>query len=85
MEIFERYKNHDIFQENMTIEHVLPDNEAIENYQIGNLLPLEDHLNQKCSNMSFMEKLYIYQDSNYKTTRDFAKRYLQNKNFDPGV
>ena len=83
LEIFERYKNHDTFQENMTIEHVLPDSEAIENCQIGNLLPLEDYLNQKCGNIPFEEKLHVYQDSNYKTTRDFAKRYLQNINFNP--
>lgn len=83
LEIFERYKNHGNFQDNMTIEHVLPDSEEIENCQIGNLLPLEDYLNRKCGNMPLEEKLHVYQDSNYKMTRDFAKRYLQNINFNP--
>lgn len=83
LEIFEMYKNHDIFQENMTIEHILPDNETIENCQIGNLLPLEYELNQKCDNKPLAKKLDIYQESNYKTTRNFAKYCLQNKDFDP--
>ena len=83
LELFERYKNHGNFQDNMTIEHVLPDSEEIENCQIGNLLPLEDYLNRKCGNMPLEEKLHVYQDSNYKMTRDFAKRYLQNINFNP--
>lgn len=83
LELFERYKNHGNFQANMTIEHVLPDSEKIENCQIGNLLPLEDYLNRKCGNMPLEEKLHVYQDSNYKMTRDFAKRYLQNINFNP--
>lgn len=61
--------------EAFTIEHILPDSQAQENSIIGNLLMLEERLNAKCKDKSLKEKLPIYAESRYATTRAFAKRY----------
>ena len=66
--------------EEFTIEHILPDSQAQENSIIGNLLMLEHGLNGKCKDKSLEEKLPIYSESRFATTRAFAKRYA-NGNF----
>ena len=58
-----------------TIEHALPDSDAQENALIGNLLLLEDNLNARCKNKPLNEKLPIYAESRFVTTRAFARRY----------
>jgi len=77
LEIFERYYNHGNCAEEFTIEHVLPDGASMENGQIGNLLPLEEHLNKRCRDKSLAEKLPILEESSYFTTRKFCKRYAE--------
>ena len=75
LEIFERHNNHGNFAEDFTIEHILPDGVSLENSQIGNLLPLEAHLNKRCQTKPLAEKLSIYAESSYFTARMFCKRY----------
>lgn len=59
-----------------TIEHVLNDAGTEDNSIIGNLLPLEATLNtNKLSEKTFEEKLDVYENSKYATTRAFVKRY----------
>lgn len=58
-----------------TIEHALPDSDAQENALIGNLLLLEDNLNARCKNKPLNEKIPIYAESRFVTTRAFARRY----------
>lgn len=61
--------------EDFTIEHALPDSAAELNSMIGNLLPLEVHLNERCKDLPLKEKLPIYAESRFATTRSFANRY----------
>lgn len=58
-----------------TIEHMLPDSEKIEHSQIGNLIPLEDVLNERCGAKPLTEKFEIYGESNFKSARNTAARY----------
>lgn len=67
--------------EAFTIEHVLPDAQAPENALIGNLLPLERNLNEKCKDKVLTEKLPYYKRSQFKTTIEFAERY-ENQTFE---
>lgn len=83
LEVLERYENNDYCKENFTIEHILDDSLAVENALIGNLIPLEKELNRKCIAKSFREKCLIYQDSNYKTARNFSKIYKSKDEFNP--
>lgn len=64
-----------------TIEHVLPDSASADNALVGNMLLLEPRLNARCANKKLDEKLPIYMESNFATTRAFAGRYLK-KDFD---
>ena len=75
LEVFERYYNHGYCADNFTIEHVLPDSSNNENGQIGNLLPLEEHLNKRCEDKNLTEKLIILAESSYFTTRMFCSRF----------
>lgn len=82
LEIIEKYiSQHDDIPE-ITIEHILPDAEGINNSQIGNLIPLESHLNERCGTKPFVEKLKIYEESCYSSARGIAQRYKE-KNFIP--
>lgn len=84
LEVFERYKNNGVCDENFTIEHILPDSESIENGMIGNLIPLEEHLNARCKDKPFEEKVPIYAQSEYNSSRMLSKRYSGGE-FDPKV
>lgn len=58
-----------------TLEHILPDSENVNNALIGNIILLEDNINQNCKNRCLTEKLSFYKDSNFKMARNFAERY----------
>lgn len=64
-----------------TIEHILPDASIDAHSSIGNLLLLEEKLNQKCKDFPLKDKLSLYSQSRFATTRGFAKRY-SDKEFD---
>lgn len=65
-----------------SIEHVLPDSQDEENATIGNLLPLEPNLNEKCSDLPLEKKLEYYRRSHFALTRAFADRFSK-KEFYP--
>jgi len=66
----------------VTIEHILPDSEGIDNAQIGNLLLLEPNLNRRCANKPIEEKYDIYNESALMGPRRFVERY-QGQDFTP--
>lgn len=61
-----------------TLEHILPDSEGEENALVGNILPLEYELNQRCKSKNLQEKIPIYKESNFSITRGFASWYENN-------
>lgn len=81
LEIIEKYIAQKFEVPEFTIEHILPDSEDEENAHIGNLIPLEYKLNERCRTKSMKQKCEIYSDSNFMTTRHIAERY-KNKTFD---
>ena len=82
LEVLERYKNHGTCIDDFTIEHILPDGESQSNGQIGNLIPLENTLNEKCKDKPLQEKISVYMESAYYTARSFSKRFTEGM-FDP--
>ena len=82
LEILERYNNHGNCIEDFTIEHVLPDSSDSINGQIGNLIPLEEYLNNRCKTKPVADKLEEYKDSSYASARMFSDRFQKNE-FDP--
>lgn len=64
-----------------TIEHIIPDSEGEMSAHIGNLIPLEERINEKCKNLPLEEKLDKYKQSGFITARGISDRY-KDKDFD---
>lgn len=63
-----------------TIEHIISESEYENNrlvLNIGNLIILENKLNNECKNLPLKEKRKIYQESKYLTTKKFLEKYGQ--------
>lgn len=82
LEFIEKYISGRDINIEVTIEHILPDYDCIENAQIGNLIFLESGLNKECSTKPLEEKIKIYEKSVLQGPRNFSKRY-KNKQFFP--
>ncbi|MEO1784842.1 DUF262 domain-containing HNH endonuclease family protein [Thermodesulfobium sp. 4217-1] len=74
-------KDYHLFDTNVTIEHIFPENhmDAEENiddlliYRLGNLTLLEASLNRECGNKPFKEKIEIYKKSQYEITKEILE------------
>lgn len=82
LELIEQYVSGREVNMDVTIEHILPDSQSVNNAQIGNLFLLEEPLNRRCKDKSLSEKFPIYNESVLMCPRGFAQRY-QNKEFAP--
>ena len=74
LEIIEKFVSQKFEVPEFTIEHIYPDSENEENAHIGNLIPLESKLNEKCGNKSLNEKYEIYSDSDFMTARHVGEK-----------
>lgn len=69
------YNEKDVFTDDGSVEHILPENESKISLNIGNLILLEDRLNKKADNKTYQDKKAIYLESNYKEVKSFASQY----------
>lgn len=82
LELIEEHLSGRINFEGSSLEHILPDSQDNENALIGNIILLEDNINQNCKDRPFKEKLNFYINSDYKMARVLANRY-KDKEFLP--
>lgn len=82
LELIEKYISNREINIDVTIEHILPDSDSIENAQIGNLFFLERPLNERCKTEPLEVKCEIYKQSALMCPRGFVERY-QGKDFYP--
>lgn len=80
--LIEKYVSGRDINIDVTIEHILPDSESIDNAQIGNMFFLERNLNRRCANKPLDEKYDIYNESSLMCPRGFVHRY-KDKEFVP--
>lgn len=74
-------KDYHLFDTNVTIEHIFPENymnieEQIDEsiiYRLGNLTILEGGLNRECANKPFKEKKDLYKRSQYGITKEISE------------
>ena len=78
LSILEQIKSGRVEVPSFTIEHILPDSQERVNAIIGNLMPLEEHLNALCDNKPLNEKIPIYDRSTFSIARNVANRYREN-------
>lgn len=83
LELIENYNKGS--KDKFTIEHILPDSSNCnDNAYIGNLLPLEESINNNLKDKGLEEKIKAYEKSNFSSTRQFAERYKDKVNtFNP--
>ncbi|MBQ7018285.1 MAG: DUF262 domain-containing protein [Bacteroidales bacterium] len=68
-----------------SLEHILPDSDTdTNNALIGNIILLEQNLNENLKCKTLVEKIKIYKNSDFKIAREFAQRY-ENADFNPTV
>lgn len=79
LNILEQIKSRRVNVPLFTIEHILPDSQDRENAMIGNLVPLEENLNNLCQDKPLHEKISIYERSNFSTARNVSDRYKGNE------
>ena len=82
LELIEEHLSGRINFEGSSLEHILPDSQDNENALIGNIILLEDNINQNCKDRPLKEKLNFYINSDYKMARVLANRY-KDKKFSP--
>lgn len=74
LEIYEEYLGNKNIND-FTVEHIFPDFQGEENSNIGNLLPLEKELNEKCNNLPLKDKIKYYKQSEFKSVQKFVARF----------
>ena len=68
------YEDRELFSEDGTIEHIIPEAEGEECLNIGNLILLEDKLNKEADSMQYRDKIDIYECSRYKWVKEFISK-----------
>lgn len=82
LEVIEKFVSQRDNIGSFTIEHMLSDSTDIRHSQIGNLIPLEERLNEKLGDKPLEEKYDTYQQSEFTSCRNMAARY-RDKKFNP--
>lgn len=75
LELIEKHLSRTNELENVSLEHVYPDSDNVNNALIGNIILLETNINNNCKNKELKEKMQFYRNSNFKMARNFAERY----------
>ena len=69
------YQKKEIFENDSSIEHILPECNEGKVTNIGNLIMLEGNLNTEADKIDYAEKLKVYEKSNYKWGHEFADKH----------
>ena len=65
------YEDSDIFADEGSVEHILPESEDEDNLNIGNLILLERRLNEEADHLDYAGKVNVYKKSSYKWVQRF--------------
>lgn len=71
------YEKNELFSDNGSIEHILPESEGGINNNIGNLILLEQNINHDADNMTYEDKKVLYKKSAYNWINEFVQQNSQ--------
>ena len=71
------YSNNEVFANDGTIEHIIPEKEQGNTLNIGNLILLEDILNVEAGHENYANKCAVYAKSNYIWVKNFVAQHEQ--------
>jgi len=80
LKLIESYLSPGFTSNDATIEHIIPDSASKESATIGNLTLLERRLNERCKYKPLDDKISIYNESNFRMTRNVSNRYNDKPN-----
>lgn len=66
------YENSDVFDDVGSVEHILSESASEDNLNIGNLILLEQRLNEEAGDLAYIEKIDVYKKSSYKWVQRFV-------------
>lgn len=69
------YSNTECFEHGLTVEHIIPESISDNNRNIGNLILIEDQLNNEAGEKSYQEKKVIYEKSKSPWIKSFIETY----------
>ena len=69
------YQNKEIFEDDSSIEHIIPESEGQDVNNIGNLIILEGNLNVEADKKKYLDKISVYKKSNYVWVKDFTSKH----------
>lgn len=69
------YSKNDVFPSNLSVEHIFPESKSQESCSIGNLILLENSLNNEARDEDYENKKPIYQKSELKWLKLFLSKY----------
>lgn len=69
------YQKKEIFEDDSSIEHIIPESEGKDVNNIGNLIILEGNLNVEADNKNYLEKIPVYKKSNYVWVKEFTSKH----------
>ena len=82
LELIETFESKVQFIHPFTLEHIIPDSSGDPRaYNIGNIIPLESHINENLKAKPVQDKVGFYNDSGFKMARNFVKYWTPS--FDP--
>lgn len=67
------FEKEEVFSDLGSIEHIFPETMEENSFNIGNLILLEEKLNGKAGNLSYLDKTKIYLESSYFWINKFVK------------
>ena len=71
------YSTNEVFANDGTIEHIIPEKEQGNTLNIGNLILLEDNLNVEAGHENYANKCAVYAKSNYIWVKNFVAQHEQ--------
>ncbi len=71
------YSNTEVFSNEGTIEHIIPEEDQGNTLNIGNLILLEDKLNVEAGHKDYASKCVVYEKSNYTWIKNFIAQHKQ--------
>ncbi|MGO0883297.1 DUF262 domain-containing protein [Clostridioides difficile] len=69
------YMEQEIFADDSSVEHILPESDGQVNLNIGNLILLERSLNSEADQKKYQEKINIYSKSKYTWVEEFINQH----------
>jgi len=67
------YDNKDVFSDNGSIDHIVPESTGENSFNIGNLIILEETLNEEAGDQSYLQKKKVYLKSSYSWINKFVE------------